>query len=671
MGVRATCFLGGLGLSILSAAASAQDLDDETPLEELLFTEVRSATASQQAKTLRETPGVVSVITREEILALGARDLIDVLQLVPGFYFGSDVEGAIGVGFRGNWGHEGKVLLLMDGQEFNELLYSTLQFGNHFPVEHIQWIEVIRGPGSAVYGGNAELAVINVITRQATDLNGVSAAGFLGSWAGEGGRQNLSLAYGDTYNVLGGVHFSLSAFLGNSSRSTGTYQDIEESKFSLKENKLQPFHVNLGAERGGLKLRFLLEEYHTTTRDGYGPTLPASSDQDFLSMFLDAQHLARLSESLSLTSRLNFRRHVPWKETDEASDVYYDKTVDRVTGKVAATVQPIKKASVVVGAEAYYEAARLNSRKEINDRLREGEEIGFQALFGDKEEVSSNNVALYTEASLDHEIANVIGGLRFERHSVFGQSVVPRLGVTKLFKDLHLKLLYSQAFRAPGVENIYLGDDVRPERTQVIEIESGYRLSENLFVSINAFDVNIRKPIVYFFDGDNEAYVNQDKTGTQGVEAEVFYKHSRASLNLNYSYYRARDNQVELYEIPGNDELLLGAPGHKVTTRGSVRLVKELRLSPSAVFMSKRYGILDGDEENGIPAKLITAKEAVLLNLFLSYQNLWVKGLEAGAGVYNLFNVDAMYINPYRSNHAPIAGPPLEFVARVGYSYPL
>src|SRR5688572_24460066 len=97
-------------------------------IEDLLSTEVQ--VASKTARTLRESPAVVSVVTRAEIQAAGARDLLDVLRLVPGFEPNVDVQGVTGLGFRGIWGHEGKILLLIDGHELNETAYSTLQLGH-------------------------------------------------------------------------------------------------------------------------------------------------------------------------------------------------------------------------------------------------------------------------------------------------------------------------------------------------------------------------------------------------------------------------------------------------------------------------------------------------------------------------------------------------------------
>src|SRR5207253_11346941 len=101
-------------------------------------------------------------------------------RLVPGMDFGVDVEGVVGLGMRGNWAHEGKVLLLLDGQEMNEIMFATTQFGNHVCVDQIEKIEIIGGPGSAIYGGFAEYGVIDIITKGGSDLNGISVTGTYG-----------------------------------------------------------------------------------------------------------------------------------------------------------------------------------------------------------------------------------------------------------------------------------------------------------------------------------------------------------------------------------------------------------------------------------------------------------------------------------------------------------
>lgn len=92
--------LGCVSISTTSLAQTAKDLR-ELSLEELMNVEV-SVSSKTKEKSLRESPGIISVITSEDIANSGARDLIDVLKLVPGFSFGVDVFNVVGAGIRGN-----------------------------------------------------------------------------------------------------------------------------------------------------------------------------------------------------------------------------------------------------------------------------------------------------------------------------------------------------------------------------------------------------------------------------------------------------------------------------------------------------------------------------------------------------------------------------------------
>src|SRR4051812_37797540 len=179
-------------------------------IEDLLNPQVK--VASKTPLTMRDAPGIISVVQRDEIVRSGARDLMDILQLVPGFSFGVDVEGVVDVGFRGLWGHEGKVLFLLDGQELNETLYSTMQLGMHIPASHIERVEIIRGPGSAIYGGYAELAVINITSRDAQNLSGPSADVYYGQMEHGLGRFMASASYGEEFKQAPGLGVSLQTF---------------------------------------------------------------------------------------------------------------------------------------------------------------------------------------------------------------------------------------------------------------------------------------------------------------------------------------------------------------------------------------------------------------------------------------------------------------------------
>lgn len=138
-------------------------------LEELMNVVV--TVTNKSPSIARESSSIISVITRDEIQASGARDLIDVLRLIPGFDFGLDGWVPSGPSMRGIWGAEGRILMLWDGVEMNENSAGSLHIGNRYPVDQIKRVEIIRGPGSIMYGGYAEIAVISITSLQAEDID--------------------------------------------------------------------------------------------------------------------------------------------------------------------------------------------------------------------------------------------------------------------------------------------------------------------------------------------------------------------------------------------------------------------------------------------------------------------------------------------------------------------
>ena len=133
----------------------------QAPYEETVVT------ASRREQSTLEAPNATTVITAEEIRLSGATTLPDLLRRVPG----AEVM-ALGVGshnssFRGfNQRIANKVLVLLDGRtEYQDFLGLTLWQGIPVGLDEIERIEVIRGPGSALYGANAMLGVVNIITR--------------------------------------------------------------------------------------------------------------------------------------------------------------------------------------------------------------------------------------------------------------------------------------------------------------------------------------------------------------------------------------------------------------------------------------------------------------------------------------------------------------------------
>lgn len=655
-----------LGIPALADAGVPTSLDDaslgellDTPVSDLLKMELKVTT--QAPLTLRESPGIVSLITRDEIRRSGARDLIDVLSRVPGLAFGLDIGGAVGLGVRGTWAHEGKALLLIDGQEFNELLYATLQFGHHYPLELVERIEVIRGPGSAVYGGNAELAVINIVTRGA-EQNGFAVSGSYGQMAGGYGQRQLSFSYGKQLGGPRDLAVSLAGTVGQGQRSDGTYTDLAGHGAPMTGNSsLDPLFVDAGVTYRDLSLRLILDDYSITSRDGYGDVLPAAVRVGFPGVYSEVRWDYKLSPTLTLMPKLNYRAGIPWRSPQKHfadgsdSPLFQDIGTDRASASLAVDYERPDQLSWLSGVQAYQDRGWLR-----DDTL-----IGSQALLeGGRKNISYRNLALFTQATLRHALANVVAGARFEVHSEYGRSFVPRLGITRVFGDFHAKLLWTNAFRVPAIFNLAVGKDLVPERTRVVEVEVGRRFGDWLFVTANAFDIAITDPIVYTYDQatSSELYKNYKSTGTRGAEVEARLSGHAVQVHASYSFYSAAGrNEVELYRVPTAANLLLAMPAHKVVLDATFFASADLAVTPSVMVMSPRYASLGQD------AGAAAEPTAVLVDVFASRRNVGVKGLEVGLGVHNLLNQNVRFAQPYTGGHASLPGPTREVLLRVSY----
>ncbi len=161
----------------LALLAVASPLWGATPVEaqpegefEQTFGDIETVSiATGRSQSLQTAPAVASVITAEQIRDTGARDLIDVLRLVPGFYLGrtaNPFDPVVAVrGFSSSYNQT--VLFMLDGVPQTELVLGDRRTTlGKIPLDLIDRVEVIRGPGSALYGADAYSAVVNIITRR-------------------------------------------------------------------------------------------------------------------------------------------------------------------------------------------------------------------------------------------------------------------------------------------------------------------------------------------------------------------------------------------------------------------------------------------------------------------------------------------------------------------------
>ena len=162
-----------LGVAIRSSAQTSPPRDlTQFTLEDLMNVQVISVSKKEQK--LAKTGAAIFVITQEDIRRSGATNIPDLLRMVPGVDVARVDHSTWAVSIRGfNDVYANKVLVLIDGRSVYQPVYSGVSwYAQEIPLENIERIEVIRGPGGTVWGANAMNGVINIITKTAKDTPG-------------------------------------------------------------------------------------------------------------------------------------------------------------------------------------------------------------------------------------------------------------------------------------------------------------------------------------------------------------------------------------------------------------------------------------------------------------------------------------------------------------------
>jgi outer membrane cobalamin receptor len=370
---------------------------------------------------------------------------------------------------------------------------------------------------------------------------------------------------------------------------------------------------------------------------------------------------AKVSDRLTITPQFVHYNQTPWAYGDEGTREYvYKVKALRNLGSLTLNQSIGRKLNLTYGGMLFADRATSSLHPD--------------AFAGRKLEMT--NYAGFAQGLYKHRLFNVTAGFRYEHNSKAGGAFVPRLAFTKKIENFHFKILYSEAFRTPSIENINLAPHnpnnpngkVTPEKSRVGELEFGYQFTPDMLLSLNAFSINTRKVIIYRYDGvlDIDWYENFKKTGSKGVELIYSVQQKRWNARLTYTYTASQKTDSSTYYVPQTKTSYMGFPKHKVVLVSSIDLTKKLSLNPTLVASGNRYAYtkLDADG-NPVSNKL---PGYVLLNIFFNYSNL-VPGLNAGLGVYDLLNERPGIPQPYNGGYLPIPCRSREFVVKLSYQF--
>ena len=597
------------------ALADVNELTD-LPIEQLMRVQVVSA--SRFAQDTSAAPSAVTVISQDEIRAHGWRTLAEILNGIKGLHISQDRSysylGVRGFGIPGDYNT--RFLLLVDGYRVNDAIYEQAYLGNEFllDVGVIDRVEFVPGAGSSVYGSNAVLGVINVITRSGSATPGVAVGVEAGSWGGKQVRVNLGRALADGGDLL------LSA---SSLRNTGQAMDIPgigPTPASMDGERADKLYAKW--QQGNLAFSAAWMERKKDT-----PAAPFGTDVGVPgTATIDQQFFATLKHSHDVSADTNLQTQGFYGQSSYQGDYVYAGATEREL--TAARWWGLEVRALHTGFNDHKLIVGLDYQNSPYQSLRYQGSPSYDSL------TKSWRVGLYAqdEWQLSQDLT-LNAGLRFDRYSSFGNSTNPRLAlIWDAFAATTLKLAYGTAFRAPSAYETHYEDAtsapnpaLQPEKVTSWELIAEHTLPRGKLTGSlyrYRFDDLIQvgtDPVT----GTRDQY--QNAGSSRGVGMEIGLEQGFGDTVLGRFSYARQDVQDAAGATQKNSpQHLFKAALRSVT--GTWRPAAELH------YVSARELVGGG-----------TANAYWLANLTLTSHKL-APGLELSAGIYNLF--DEHYSDP-------------------------
>jgi outer membrane receptor protein involved in Fe transport len=632
--------------------------------------------ASRMLETVAEAPASVSIISASELRAMRYPTLAEAMRGVRGAFV-SDDRAAVTLGFRGlaragSYGN--RVLVTLDGVPLNDdwLWASSAGYDLRSDLDDIDRIEIVRGPGSVVYGTSAFSGVVNLLTRY-KDVPSEREVGV--SVAADGvarARARITQRFGQhsglwTSFALGsaeGRDYFFSEFVGDGPPEiAGHARGLDDARFGSVTGRWWWRDFSLAWSANHHDKQLPTGQLGTVFGD------PRTHQVDTRAL-LEARFEPKLGRYVTSLSRVHgdlYRHRGYFAVTAEegSRDIHrYDSAW--LGAEQRFVITPLPQLSVSVGAEGQlHPRAKQQSATDT-----------FGVYFEDERDFGV--AALY--ASVDarpHEWMKLSAGGRLDYYSTFGTSINPRLAaIFEPYPGGNLKLLAAKAFRAPSTYELYYtargqqpNPGLEPEDIYSAEIEYSHRASTNVVVT-GALFCNYTKDLIALEPGPllaNDTPTLQFRNlttpiGTMGAELEVRRDWKQGwMLGASYSYQHSeylRGNKLkDLIQMRSSPEYreVPNSPEHLASIKGAAPLwSRALSLMSRLSLEGPRY---DSDDSTASATEQTRTETALLWDVVLSGKEQRY-GLDYSLGVYNAFDSRAGYpvSSEFRQRSIPITG---------------
>lgn len=550
----------------------------DTELYNLNLTELmkmKVLVASKTEQTIEKAPSTVTLFTRQDIKRLGIKSVADILAYVPGFQVTRNDSNNLGHSFqaRGRFTFTGNsVLVLLDNQRLNDEWTGGVNWTNHLvSTLNIKRIEVIRGPGSALYGSNAFNAVVNIITD--TELNETAV---------EVGSFNSKQVHVASANKFGDIETSV--FFD--------YFDDDGDDYTTREGSTSDpvrgyeFSGYLKSGDFFARARYVFREAEDFYQFG-------NIDNDINKTTARNRSIA-MGYKFQPTSAMNLNLHAYYSSNYYKS---FFQVLDQPTMEQLYSLGIAQDPSAVISGPLYrlndmglsvdgqynlsdihnlsfglnyrrpdMETLRAHGNHELADitnilvlgqpgqiRYYGGDPV--TTLVGD--ETHRTIVGLYMQDQMVFsESWEATLGMRYDRYNDFGSTTNPRASLVYSLNENHsFKLIYGEAFRAPSIGDTTVRNnpveksnpDLLPEEVATSEFAWIYKTNDFRMISTlyySKFD-NVHVHTLYEQQPPLTIRVNQGTLEVSGIELET-----RTQFNDTYSLDFNWSHSVKLAEDP-------------------------------------------------------------------------------------------------------------------------
>ncbi len=602
----------------------------ETSAELLAFEEIPVVfTASKFEQKATEAPAAVTVITAEDIRRYGYRTLSDILASVRGFYVNDD-RNYDGIGVRG-FGRPGdynnRILLLIDGHRLNDALYDSAIPDRELvvPVALIDRIEIVRGPGSSLYGSSGFFAVINVFTKHGGQINGAEVEGAFGSFHAGAGRVSFGRKAETTEYLISGSYFGMT---GEENIHYAAFDDPATNNGVVEHNDRESAGNLFAQARIG---DFTLQGAYTN-RNKQVPTASYSTvfndrrtETRDVRYYLDLSYRHTAPNGVGVLARAFYDgyyyegRYVYDYGTPGIPDIVVNRDSSQAgwAGAEAQVLMPVTDSHrVTIGSEV-----------RLNHQLHQANEDVTVYL---DENSHSYSLAAYIQDELrinDDLILNA--GLRYDYYDSFEGTLNPRFAaIYHASGDTTLKGIYGRAFRAPTPYELDYSSstfkpnpDLEPETIDTYEFVVEHALSRAVRGTASVFYYRIDELISVITDPNDGllTFRNTDEVRTTGAEAEIEGRWTdRLRVRLDYSYQDGKDK--------ASGARLTNSPRHVAHLQVDAELAPDWVLATEVGWVGSRLTPL-GSKAAGY----------AVMHLSLLARELR-PGVELGLSIRNLFD---------------------------------